>query len=338
MCSSDLDLPVDEVQRRLEQLRTVLTQGLTIDGMSMQMAFSGGLVGRHDGHADINQIILEADNATREAKELGGDRVLLVDARDSEQRVRRREIRQALADMLDRKQGLLNPHLQPIIDMTTGEVKGFESLFRLNDPRAAKVPVDQCIRIAEQTGQIHGLGLEMLRFAFEVISDNTTLMQGRQVNVNLSVLQLLRPDFLSQLEALLAQHPSAATQICLELTESQWLDSDGPAKIVLDRLRAHGFGLALDDFGTGYASLRYLQSLPLTSIKIDRSFVNAVDTGGQAAALCRALLSMAEACGLGTVAEGVETASQQATLREMGYRLGQGYLDRKSTRLNSSHT
>ena len=112
----------------------------------------------------------------------------------------------------------------------------------------------------------------------------------------------------------------------VEVTEGLLIENWTDTVSRMEELVAMGLRFSIDDFGTGYSSLSYLRKLPLSQLKIDRSFVNAVDTGGQAAALCRALLSMAEACGLGTVAEGVETASQQATLREMGYRLGQGYL------------
>jgi EAL domain-containing protein (putative c-di-GMP-specific phosphodiesterase class I) len=147
------------------------------------------------------------------------------------------------------------------------------------------------------------------------------------LGVNVSVLQLVRRDFADSVAAALQETGADAAGIYLEVTESQWLDTGGPARDTLGRLKEMGFRLALDDFGTGYASLAYLQSLPLDGIKIDRRLVSAIGDGaGRDASLCRALLAMGHATGLLVVAEGVETRAQAGALAALGFDRAQGFL------------
>lgn len=319
------EAPVGEVRERLDRLRALLASGMPLSNLHLGVTYSCGLAERSDTHANLASLILEANDAARVAKDAGGDRCVVVDEANSSRRVREVQVRQALTDMLGLNPQILDPHLQPLIDLESGRCTGFEALLRMRDPRCLSVPVSECVRVAEETGQIHALGLAMLRFALETVSHERDRLAGRTIHVNVSVRQLVRREFLSEVEDLLAEFPGGVGQICLEVTESHWLDTEGPARDVLCRLRDLGFSLALDDFGTGYASLRYLQSLPFTSLKIDRSFTQSVDDGGQGTELCRALLAMANACGLSAVVEGVETADQERSLRELGYRVGQGY-------------
>ena len=147
-------------------------------------------------------------------------------------------------------------------------------------------------------------------------------MQGQQ-----AVLEMVasgKP--LDQSLRAIAEFSESCLPICLEITESHWLDTDGPSRRVLTRLLDRGFLLALDDFGTGYASLVLLRAFPFNHVKVDRSFVQGLGLSQEALALCRAMLEMGKACGLQVTAEGVETEEQRRILTELGYIRGQGYL------------
>ena len=127
-----------------------------------------------------------------------------------------------------------------------------------------------------------------------------------------------------------------AQRICLEITESRWLDPDGPSRVLLNRMVEQGFSLALDDFGTGYASLLLLRAVPFRHVKVDKTFVMELETSEEALALCKAMLEMAKAYGIQVTAEGVETEAQQRILADLGYIRGQGYLFARPTPLEQT--
>ena len=168
--------------------------------------------------------------------------------------------------------------------------------------------------------------MSVLRFAFRSIAENAAAMQGLSLNVNVSIRQLMREGLARKATDLAREFGVATDRITLEVTESHWLDVDSPARTTLLQLKDAGFRLALDDFGTGYASLSHLQTIPFDTVKIDRSFTTQLTSGARGRALCDAALAMAGACGMKVTAEGVETEEQAATLKQMGYHFGQGYL------------
>jgi EAL domain-containing protein (putative c-di-GMP-specific phosphodiesterase class I) len=146
------------------------------------------------------------------------------------------------------------------------------------------------------------------------------------VTVNLSARQVADPELAAEVQAALDASGLAPDRLCLEITETTLMeDADSPLQ-TLDALRASGVRLALDDFGTGYSSLAYLRRFPLDVLKIDRSFIAGIEHDHEAAALVGAVMTMAGSLGLDVVAEGIETEAQRARLRELGCRLGQGYL------------
>ncbi|MFM9102015.1 MAG: EAL domain-containing protein, partial [Cyanobium sp.] len=170
------------------------------------------------------------------------------------------------------------------------------------------------------------IGLRMLRSACTLLRDPRVANSEIVVNVNLSVHQLMREQLVEQATGLIDAEGVAAERICLEITESHWLDSDGPSRRVLTRLLDRGFLLALDDFGTGSASLVLLRAFPFPLVKVDSSVVQGLGQTQEATALCRAMLEMGRACGLQVTAEGVETEEQRRILSDLGYIRGQGYL------------
>jgi diguanylate cyclase (GGDEF)-like protein len=315
---------LEEARARLQTLRSKLDQSVQVGGFGVRVSFSGGLVEYDRQPGNIETLIFAADEAARRAKARGGDCDVVANPVESAHQQHNKLLGVRLAEALDA--GHLQAFLQPIVQLAEGQPTGFELLLRLSDPRFAQVPIPQVIAIAEEAGLIHRIGIEMLRHACRLLATHGAALERMTLNVNVSVKQLLQRDFLDLCAATLTEFAVDPARLCLELTESHWLDTDGPAHEVLLALRQLGFTLAIDDFGTGYASLTYLQSLPVSTIKVDKSFIQQAGVSARGRALCSALLAMGQACSMNVVAEGVETLHQGRLLLDMGYPYAQGYL------------
>lgn len=229
------------------------------------------------------------------------------------------ELRQAIA------QRTLALHYQPKIDLKSGALCGAEALVRWPHPQKGMISPDQFVPIAEQTGLIRPLTSLVIELAARQLS----LWRGVQempVAVNLSTRNLHDPRLLEQVEYVLSAWKVAPALLDFEITESALASDPQKARVVLNRLRELGCKLYIDDFGTGYSSLSYLVSLPVQSLKIDRSFVQQMVKGHQARSVVASIIRMASELHLQTVAEGVETAEQVDMLHELGCDQAQGYL------------
>jgi len=215
---------------------------------------------------------------------------------------------------------------QPIMDLRTNRISGVEALVRWNHPRRGLVGPTDFIAVAEETGLIVPLGrwiMERARRQAIAWQDGTS---GRlTMRVNLSARQIQEPAFVQEVADVLAATGLAPERLTLELTESVLMQDVDTTAITLNSLRALGIRLAIDDFGTGFSSLSYLRRFPIDELKIDRSFVTAMNTGPDESALVRSILKLGETLHLETVAEGIEQADQLAELRTLGADLGQGY-------------
>jgi cyclic di-GMP phosphodiesterase Gmr len=180
--------------------------------------------------------------------------------------------------------------------------------------------------VAEETGLIGRLGLWAIETATKQAAEWRRAGVDVRVAVNLSSRQLCEPSLIGDVERAIADAGIAPSALTLEVTESVLMDDSGRSVEVLHRLRDLGIRIALDDFGTGYSSLAYLTQLPLDVLKLDRSFVAALDEDGPNAAVTAAIVSMARALDLEVVAEGVELESERLTLLDLGCVIGQGYL------------
>ena len=225
------------------------------------------------------------------------------------------------------ERGELLLHYQPIVDVATGARVGFEALVRWNHPRRGMLLPDAFIDLAEETGLIVPIGQWILREACGQIRRWKEL-SGRwlTVNVNCSPKQLVQPQFLAEVAAVLGKAGVPPSALAIEITESTLVDRPELATFVLGELRRLGLRIVLDDFGTGYSSLSYLLQLPVDGFKIDRSFIGALPGGANAAKIAGTLLILARTLGLTVTAEGVETAEQLEWLRERGCDLVQGHL------------
>jgi EAL domain-containing protein (putative c-di-GMP-specific phosphodiesterase class I) len=239
--------------------------------------------------------------------------------------VARLETESALRRALDRGELLL--HYQPEVDIVTGEVRGFEALVRWDHPARGLLAPSAFIPLAEETGLIVPIGEWVLREActeatrWAGISDEPLTL-----SVNLSARQLAQQDLVAMVRRAVAETGIDPSTLCLEITESAVMESGSATTAQLRALKSLGVRLAIDDFGTGFSSLAHLRRFPVDVLKIDGTFVAGLGHEPQDASIAAAVISLAHALGLETVAEGIETDEQHTILRGLGCDLGQGYL------------
>ncbi len=221
--------------------------------------------------------------------------------------------------------GQLRLYLQPKVDLKTGRVSSAEALVRWQHPERGLVPPMQFIPFAEQTGFIR----ELTRWVLNESARAWGLLQAQdqalRISVNLSTRDLMDQDLPAKIAAMLAQHGGNTDALCLEITESAIMDDPQRALETLNQLHEMGFKLSIDDFGTGYSSLAYLKGLPVDELKIDKSFVLAMETDLGDAKIVRSTIELAHNMGLTVVAEGLETGKAWRLLAELGCDEGQGY-------------
>jgi EAL domain-containing protein (putative c-di-GMP-specific phosphodiesterase class I) len=214
---------------------------------------------------------------------------------------------------------------QPKVDVTTGRTRGVEALVRWAHPRLGRIPPDQFITLAEQTGTITALTHRVLETALSQGRDWQQMGLALNLAVNLSMRTVHDSQFPHTVASLLRRYAMAPERVTLEITESTLMvDRDGVGE-ALARLAGMGVRLSIDDFGTGYSSLSYLSRLPVQEIKIDRSFVGEMTTRQSAATIVRSIIELGHNLGLQVVAEGVEDRAQWSSLADWGCDVVQGY-------------
>ena len=218
---------------------------------------------------------------------------------------------------------------QPICDLATGRIVSFESLARWRTEEGVELSPNQFIPVAEECGLIVPLGRWAMHEAARTLARWDVLSGGDcgvQLAVNLSAIQLQRDQIAPMVESVLADHQLAGDRLVLELTESAIVSDPDRIAATMHALKALGTTLAMDDFGTGYSNLASLQRLPIDVLKIDRSFVSGMLADRDKAAIVRAVLSLAQALGMQTTAEGIETVELGQTLAVLGCTYGQGFV------------
>lgn len=276
--------------------------------------------GRPDGATDLMR---HADIAMYRAKGRGPGRFeLFADGMDDSSA--RLNIESALRFAVNRNE--LRAFYQPVVAIKDGRPTHFEALVRWDRPGIGIVPPNDFIPLAEETGLINGIGAWMLERATSDCADWQDVAPGVGVSVNVSARQLDAGDFINLVEAALKRSGLHPTLLSIEVTESLLIDNAESAIATLRALKDHGVRLSLDDFGTGYSSLTYLQRLPLDELKIDRSFVTALEDEDGDRTLIRMMVHLGRSLGLTVVAEGVDSVQKLTAATQLGCHAAQGYL------------
>jgi len=317
---SGLARPEDAVTLA-RRLLDALADPFLIDAHGLSIGATIGIAMAPGDGDDFERLLKNADMALSRAKtESRGSFGFFEADLDARAQIRRRienDLREAI------QHDVLRPHYQPLIDLSSGRIIGFEALVRWPHPERGMIPPVEFIPVAEETGLISALGRMMLRRA---CMDAAAWPDDVRVAVNLSPLQFRVGNVLAEVMEVLQQTGLPPRRLELEITETLVLEKSDQVLATLHALRALGVRISMDDFGTGYSSLSYLRSFPFDKIKIDRSFVKDLAGNREAQAIIRSIVSLGRGLGVTITAEGVETEAELRCLRAEGCPEGQGYL------------
>lgn len=302
----------------------VCSDPITFRGEPMAVSATVGMAIAGPG-IDGDTLIGRALSSLERARAQEDDVVMFVPRTAGETPARSR-VRSSLAGAVQRGEIFVN--FQPIVELTTDETIGYEALARWRHPELGLIGPSEFIPVAEATGDIVIIGEHVLRTACLQLAIWRAMVPGDAlgVTVNVSPLQLAAPGIAKMVRSILEGAGLPGSALTLEITEKIFV-SPGPVQCTnLEEIRALGVHIALDDFGTGYSALSYLKHFPVDMIKVDRVFLNGLETDRRDAALMRAILSIGSGMELDVVAEGVETHAQRELLRLSGCHWGQGFL------------
>ncbi|MEU4622576.1 EAL domain-containing protein [Actinoplanes sp. NPDC023801] len=316
---------VEAVLPVARRIVTAMREPFDLDGRETFVTVSIG-VAHGAGGLDAQELLVRADLALFEAKKKGKDQYAFFEPSMRESFQRHLEMEADLRRAVLRHEFELR--FQPIVRLATGEISGLEALVRWQHPERGMIPPLDFIPLAEETGMIVPIGEWVLREACRQAARWNRRRDPDKpltVSVNLSAVQLDRPDLPEVVGRALTDSGLPAHRLVIELTESLLVDHRQETLERLQAIKALGVRLAIDDFGTGYSSLAYLRRFPVDIIKIDKSFVDDVGDVPAAAALTLGIIQLGQALQLSTVAEGIEDAGQLSELADGNCELGQGY-------------
>lgn len=302
------------------QIMALMNEPFVISGNNLDVSFSCGISWGPEQSEDPGELLRRADIALYRAKQRGRARFRRF-TRDMDASVKlRREMETELRRAITRDE--LAMAYQPIVNAADGQILGFEALVRWPHPERGAIRPGLFVPVAEQAGLMVPLGNWVLRRVFSECRD----WPDCDISVNLSPLQIMASDFLANIDRLVRETGVDPRRIVLEVTEGVMLDRSDHVINVLKGLNYRGFRIALDDFGIGYSSLSYLRSFQFDRIKIDRSFVQNIETDLDAHSILRAIVSLGHTLRMKVVAEGVETPVQRALVQAAGCQMIQGHL------------
>ena len=318
---------IQEVVHATERIFSELRSPLTIEGRDVYVTSSIGIVLGNKVYQQASHLLRDADIAMYRAKMNGKARYEIFDADMHRQAMQRLHLEQDLRQAIDRQEFVL--YYQPIFTLEDGRLTGFEALIRWQHPSQGLKSPGDFIAVAEEIGLItliddwalhqacHQLALWQAKFP---------AMEHMKVSVNLSVQDLKQLDLLDKIDRILATTHLAGHCLTLEITESMLIDDVEAMIDILRSIKERNIQISIDDFGTGYSSLNYLHRLPVDNLKVDRSFVDAMQNGQRNYQIVETIVALSHQLGLEAIAEGIETQEQLQQLQHLGYQFGQGYL------------
>lgn len=309
-----------------ERIGRQLKEPMELDKYSFFITASIGIALGSIEYREAEEILRDADIAMYQAKKQGKARHQLFNQNFYKNAMYQVKLEQDLRLAIDRQEFIL--HYQPIVELATERLVGFEALVRWIHPERGLVSPADFIPLAEESGTMETLGEILLRQACSQLrrwQDRFGCASDLTMSVNLSCQQLQSQRFLAVLDGIIAETGVSREQIKLEITESLLMENSEATLEILQTLQQWGVGLSLDDFGTGYSSLSYLHRFPIDTLKIDRSFINRMDSDLQSREIVKTIIALAQTLKMKVVAEGVETAQQAANLKDLQCALAQGY-------------
>ncbi|MEK5257440.1 EAL domain-containing protein [Paenibacillus sp. FSL F4-0125] len=298
---------------------------IEMDDSLLHVSLSIGISTHPDHGSNIMELLKSADIAMYKAKDAGKGQIIVFDQPLNDTFTERMNIEKQLYSALENNE--LEVFYQPQIDLTQNRVTGLEALMRWNNPILGMVPPDKFIKIAEDSHLIIPLGAWVLRTACTFLKNlHEQGLSHLTMSVNISMLQLLQSDFNELVLDTLQASGLEPEYLELEITESVLVESYEYVSSKLTELRAHNIKIALDDFGTGYSSLSYLTHMPISTLKIDKSFIDSIRTGTHQAVLVEQIIMIGKRMNMCVIAEGVEQTVQLDYLQEQGCDKIQGYL------------
>lgn len=319
-------MAVEEAEALAHRLRTTLCERVSIDGELLTRTVSIGVAQGIPGRDTTSDLLRRADQAVLSAKNSGGNKIVTFTDDMSLQNEFDNDIELHLQGVIEN--GALVLHYLPEVDMRTGEILACEALVRWQHPTRGLLSPESFIGVAESINLAGELGRWVMRAACADFAAWRSRGIGAEavMRINVSPVQLVTDGFVDAVAAIVEEFGLEKGSICLEITESVVVQDIETTRVTLNGLQEAGVRIAIDDFGTGYSALSHLKSLPVDTLKIDKSFVRELGSDPGDLAIVRAIIALAEAFGLELVAEGVETEVAALTLLRHGCHRAQGFL------------
>ncbi len=317
---------IEDAVQFAELIKHKIAAPFSLSGRQVFTSFSIGIALGGAEYEVAEDILRDADIAMYHAKDEKKDHVVF-DQKMHTRAVTLLQIETDLRQAVER--GELCMYYQPIIDLNTMRIFGFESLVRWNHPTRGLVPPNEFIPVSEDTGLIIPMTLWILRTSCEQIVEwqrKSPANKNLVVSVNLSGKHFAQKDLVEQIRKILVETEINPACLKLELTESAVMENAESVIQMMKQIRDLGIQLSIDDFGTGYSSLSYLHRFPINTLKVDRSFVSSMEDGSENGEIVRTVIALAKTLRLNVIAEGIETIHQLHQLRILGCEYGQGYL------------
>jgi len=315
----------EDVDKIVHRFKDELEKKLTIDGCDYFLTACFGITEYPKDDNNVDSLFLFADAALHEVKRLSGSNYVMrfsPSILNSEKII---ETERKLRHALDNKKVFFN--LQPQYDINH-KLRGFEALARMRDNDGTYISPAEFIPVAEKTGLIDRVDMRVFELAVEFLAD---VLRGKQdsdliISCNVSVKHLMKNSFIDEIKGILVKYQVPASHIEIEITESIMIDSMDKAMERINEIKALGMKVAIDDFGTGYSSLSYLNSFPSDLLKIDKSFIDLMNTSESSKQYVAAIVTIGHVLNFSVISEGVEDEAQIETLREIGCDYIQGFV------------
>lgn len=308
-----------------ERVQDELMKPFNLMGHEVYTSASIGIAHSTTGYDQPENILRDADIAMYRAKDNGKARYELFDTVMHTRAVALLKLENDLRRAIERQE--FEVYYQPIVSLETDQIAGFEALVRWVHPERGLVSPDEFIPLAEETGLIMEIGHWVLHESCRQMRQwQLSFQRPLVLSVNLSGKQFIQPNLIGQVKDILKKTNFDPRLLRLEITESVVMENAEAAAAMLHQLRDLGAHLSIDDFGTGYSSLSYLHRFPVSTLKIDRSFIGRMGEGGENSEIVRTIMTLASNLGMEVVAEGIETEEQLSQLRALKCEYGQGYL------------